>query len=171
MPRKSGILFHPVAIQFSRNACHNVGVKYRTGRLSQSITSALEEMQAFLVPTQKTVLESHSLGLPIVHHRQEAKLWLGTTVRQEILKISGDKHHLFCNNVIHCCSLVQFLYLQLQQKCGISDSYQASLSLLQCTLCLVTLLSYYYIIYVVTKICLKNKISEKNRPAVICLYA
>lgn len=53
MPPNSGILFNPVAIQFSRNARHNVGVKYKTGRLSQSITRALEEKQAFRVPTQK----------------------------------------------------------------------------------------------------------------------
>ncbi len=51
MPPNSGTLFNPVAIQFSRNARHDVSVKYRAGRLSQSITSALEEMQSFHVPT------------------------------------------------------------------------------------------------------------------------
>lgn len=83
MPPNSEILFNAVAIQFSRNARHNVGVKYRTGRLSQSITRALEEKQAFCVPTQKkTLLESHSIGLPIVHHGQQARLRLGSTVKK-----------------------------------------------------------------------------------------
>lgn len=37
MPLNSATLFNPVAIRFSRNAGHDVSVRYRTGKLSQSI--------------------------------------------------------------------------------------------------------------------------------------
>lgn len=67
MPLNSGTLFKPVAIHFSRNACHDVSVKYRTGRLSQSITRALEKMQAAHVPTPWWKLSASKPGPGRIH--------------------------------------------------------------------------------------------------------
>lgn len=113
MPQNRGTLFNPAAIHFLRNARHDVSVKYRTGRLSQSITRGLEEMQP-MCPLSGGKLAASKPGRTRAHHRLRGMVIVGpwtVIIRNATTVISdtsspGTKAQLFpVISVARWCSL------------------------------------------------------------------
>lgn len=80
MPLNSGTLSNPVAIHFSRNACHDVSVKEQGDCRNQLPAPRRKGSQAH-VPTlwRKTLPASQGVALPIIHQWQEIMVTVVTS--------------------------------------------------------------------------------------------
>lgn len=81
-----GLCLTPWPFNFSRNACHDVSVKYRTGGLSQSVTRALEERQSAHVPTLWRKLSADKL---VCSHANNPPLTEGMLILGDHSQISA----------------------------------------------------------------------------------